>query len=53
MVAEASRYIELAPHAILAPVLAIVLLTLSLSFVGDAVRLKLDPLRESAETRSA
>lgn len=52
MVAEASRYIEGAPHAILAPVLAIILLTLSLSFVGDAVRLRLDPLRESAETRS-
>jgi ABC-type dipeptide/oligopeptide/nickel transport system permease subunit len=52
MVAEASRYIEVAPHAILAPVLAIILLTLSLSFVGDAVRLRLDPLRESAETRS-
>lgn len=49
MVAEASRYIEVAPHAILAPVLAIILLTLSLSFVGDAVRLKLDPLREVAQ----
>jgi len=48
MVAEASRYIELAPHAILAPVLAIVLLTLSLSFFGDNVRRTLDPLREEA-----
>ncbi len=48
MVAEASRYIELAPHAILAPVLAIVLLTLSLSFFGDTVRRKLDPLRDEA-----
>jgi len=48
MVAEASRYIELAPHAILAPVLAIVLLTLSLSFFGDNVRRTLDPLREDA-----
>jgi len=48
MVAEASRYIELAPHAILAPVLAIVLLTLSLSFFGDTVRRTLDPLREDA-----
>jgi ABC-type dipeptide/oligopeptide/nickel transport system permease subunit len=53
MVAEASRYIEVAPHAILAPVLAIILLTLSLSFVGDAVRLRLDPLREADATRSA
>jgi ABC-type dipeptide/oligopeptide/nickel transport system permease subunit len=48
MVAEASRYIELAPHAILAPVCAIVLLTVSLSLVGDAVRLRLDPLRDPA-----
>ncbi|HZX82835.1 MAG TPA: ABC transporter permease, partial [Reyranella sp.] len=48
MVAEGSRYIELAPHAILAPVLAIILLTLSLSFFGDTVRRKLDPLREEA-----
>jgi len=48
MVAEASRYIELAPHAILAPVLAIILLTLSLSFFGDTVRRTLDPLREDA-----
>jgi len=48
MVAEGSRYIELAPHAILAPVLAIILLTLSLSFFGDTVRRTLDPLREEA-----
>ncbi len=53
MVAEASRYIEAAPHAILAPVLAIVLLTLSLSFVGDAVRLRLDPLRDDATARAS
>ncbi|MDF2999011.1 MAG: transporter permease [Xanthobacteraceae bacterium] len=52
MVAEASRYIEVAPHAILAPVLAIVLLTLSLSFLGDAIRLRLDPLREAASERT-
>ncbi|QJP17437.1 ABC transporter permease [Starkeya sp. ORNL1] len=52
MGAEASRYIEVAPHTILAPVLAIILLTLSLSFVGDAVRVRLDPLREADATRS-
>lgn len=45
MVADASRYIELAPHAILAPVLAIIALTVSLSLVGDEVRRRLDPLR--------
>lgn len=49
MVADASRYIEVSPHAILAPVAAIVVLTLSLSVVGDAVRRGLDPLRGSRE----
>ncbi|QIB36154.1 ABC transporter permease [Ancylobacter pratisalsi] len=48
MVADASHYIEISPHAILAPVLAIILLTLSLSILGEAVRRALDPLRETA-----
>lgn len=47
MVADASHYIETSPHAILAPVIAIILLTLSLSILGEAVRRALDPLRES------
>ncbi|MDQ8732345.1 ABC transporter permease [Bradyrhizobium sp. LHD-71] len=45
MVADASRYIEVAPHTILAPVLAIIVLTASLSLLGDHVRQRLDPLR--------
>lgn len=49
MVADASHYIETTPHAILAPVLAIVALTLSLSMIGDAVRRSLDPLRAAGE----
>lgn len=49
MVADASHYIESSPHAILAPVIAIILLTLSLSFVGEAVRRRLDPLRAAGE----
>ncbi len=49
MVADASRYIESSPHAILAPVVAIVLLTLSLSILGEAVRRRLDPLRHAGE----
>ena len=49
MVADASRYIESSPHAILAPVIAIILLTLSLSMIGDWVRRKLDPLRAAGE----
>lgn len=48
MVADASRFMEVAPGAILAPVIAILLLTISLSFTGDAVRIWLDPLRNEA-----
>jgi ABC-type dipeptide/oligopeptide/nickel transport system permease subunit len=48
MIAEASRYIERAPHAILAPVLALVLLTVSLSILGSHVRRRLDPLRSAS-----
>ncbi|ESR24916.1 ABC transporter permease [Lutibaculum baratangense] len=47
MVSDASRYIELAPHAILAPVLALIALTVSLLLVGDALRKTLDPLRRA------
>ena len=45
MIAEASRFIEKAPHVILAPVIALVLLTASLSFLGDRLRRRLDPMR--------
>lgn len=45
MVADSSRYIEAAPHAILAPVLAIIVFTASLTLLGDDVRRWLDPLR--------
>ncbi|NVO13092.1 MAG: ABC transporter permease [Rhodoplanes sp.] len=47
MVADSSRYIEIAPHAILAPVIAIVVLTASLSLIGDDLRHRLDPLRHA------
>jgi peptide/nickel transport system permease protein len=47
MIAESSRYIERAPHAILAPVIALVLLTVSLSILGSHVRRRLDPLRSA------
>lgn len=56
MITDASRYIELAPHAILPPVLAIIALTVSLSLVGNELRRRLDPLRltrrEAAEEPS-
>ena len=45
MVSDASRYLEIAPHAILAPVIALIALTVSLLLVGDALRTHLDPLR--------
>lgn len=45
MIADASRFIEQAPHAILAPMAALLLITLSLSVAGDAVRRRLDPTR--------
>lgn len=45
MVSDASRYLEIAPHAILVPVLALIALTVSLLLVGDALRTFLDPLR--------
>lgn len=45
MVSDASRYLEIAPHAILSPVLALIALTVSLLIVGDALRAGLDPLR--------
>lgn len=48
MIAEASRFIEKAPHVILAPVIALVLLTASLSFLGDRLRRRLDPMRAGA-----
>lgn len=50
MVADASRFMELAPAAILAPVAAILVLTISLSSTGDWMRLRLDPLRNEAKT---
>lgn len=47
MVADSSRYIEVAPHVILAPVVAIVILTAGLSLIGDHLRRRLDPLRHA------
>ena len=54
MVADASRYIEAAPHAAVAPVCALVTLTVSLSLIGDHVRRQLDPLRgvDAQDTRA-
>lgn len=48
MIADSSRFVERAPHAILVPLAALVLLTLSLSAIGNHVRRSLDPMRDGA-----
>lgn len=51
MIADASRFIEKAPHAILAPIAALVVLTVALSLLGDRVRSWLDPARDGGAPR--
>jgi ABC-type dipeptide/oligopeptide/nickel transport system permease subunit len=46
MISGASRFAEAAPHAVLAPVAALCVVTLGFALVGDRLRLALDPLRE-------
>jgi ABC-type dipeptide/oligopeptide/nickel transport system permease subunit len=46
MISGASRFAESAPHAVLAPVVALCVVTLGFALVGDRLRLALDPLRE-------
>lgn len=48
MIATGAMALEEAPHAVLAPVVALSLLTLGLSLVGDSLRLAADPLRRGA-----
>jgi ABC-type dipeptide/oligopeptide/nickel transport system permease subunit len=45
MIADASGFIEDAPHAVVAPMLALSLLTLGLSLLGEMARRHADPLR--------
>jgi ABC-type dipeptide/oligopeptide/nickel transport system permease subunit len=45
MAADAARYAEAAPHALLAPVLAIALATAAAALSGNALRRRVDPLR--------
>jgi peptide/nickel transport system permease protein len=49
MIADSSRFVERAPHAILVPLVALVLLTLSLSTIGNHLRRHLDPVRGEAD----
>ncbi len=45
MAADAARFAEVAPHALLAPVLAIAVATAASALAGDALRRRADPLR--------
>jgi peptide/nickel transport system permease protein len=48
MAADAARLAETAPHALLAPVVAIALATLACAVAGNAARRRADPLRAAA-----
>ncbi|WP_211100014.1 ABC transporter permease [Acuticoccus kandeliae] len=45
MISDASRYLEVSPHAILVPIAGLITLTVGLLVLGDALRERLDPLR--------
>lgn len=47
MIASATPYLEEAPHAALAPIIALSLVTFALAIVGNTVRRRLDPSRRS------
>lgn len=51
MIAQAARYVELAPHAVAAPVTVLSLLTLSLAILGDRLRVRVDPRRRAPRRR--
>lgn len=51
MISDAARFIERAPHGVLAPLIALVVLTFALSMLGDRLRLRIDPLRHSGTER--
>ena len=53
MIADSTRFIERAPHAILLPVVLLVLMTLSLSIVGNHLRKRFDPMRRESVTVSS
>ena len=52
MISDAARLIERAPHAVLAPLVALVVLTFALSMLGDRLRLRIDPLRRAGGGRA-
>lgn len=46
MIADASRSIQQAPHVLMMPLIALVLLTVCISIIGDHIRRWLDPVRD-------
>lgn len=48
MIAAASRYTEEAPHVVLAPIVALSILTFGLAMIGDVARRRFDPARRRA-----
>lgn len=51
MIADAAEFAEDAPHAVLAPVLALSLFTLTLSLIGARIREVTDPLQRAGAAR--
>jgi peptide/nickel transport system permease protein len=51
MIAQASRFFEVNPVAVMAPTLATGVLTLSLAVIGTATRRRLDPMRRGERGR--
>lgn len=51
MIADAAEFAEEAPHAVAVPVIALSLFTLSLSLLGERIRLLADPLRRAEARR--
>ncbi|KAB0268065.1 ABC transporter permease [Microvirga brassicacearum] len=45
MIASAASFTEDAPHAVIAPILALSIVTFSLALIGDALRRRFDPAR--------
>ena len=51
MIADAAEFAEEAPHAVAFPVIALSLFTLSLSLLGERIRVLADPLRRAEARR--
>ncbi|CAN5843251.1 ABC transporter permease [soil metagenome] len=47
MIADATRFVERAPHAVAFPTLLLVITTLAIAVAGDGLRRRSDPLRRS------